>query len=367
LTRAEPSTLEPSGGPVNRDAVGAETFATVFAFAESPHEAGVLWAGTDDGRVHLSRDGGASWHEITPPDLPDWTMISGIEPSPFDAGTAYVTGTRYKLDDYRPYLYVTRDDGASWSHIDAGIPQDDFARVVRADPERRGLLYAGTETGLYVSLDDGAHWSRMQLNLPVCPVYDILIKGSDLIAGTHGRSIWILDDLSPLRDLAGGIPEGEPYLFAPRDSTRVPSSIEWGDDVADSTNYLSGRPGGYLARTTADGETARDFLDVGDNPPRGVIVTYRLTAAPAEPLRLTFRDAGGEEIRVVSSRLPDDPPQPKERRAPAEAGWNRFVWDMRHAPATRIEGTDPAAKAAIDGPVVAPGEYTVTLAVGDAE
>ncbi|HEU5431892.1 MAG TPA: glycosyl hydrolase, partial [Thermomicrobiales bacterium] len=367
LTRAEPTTLQPSGGPVNRDAVGAETFATVFAFAESPHAAGVFWAGTDDGRVQLSRDGGASWHEITPPDLPEWTMISGIEPSPYDAGTAYVTGTRYKLDDYRPYMYVTRDYGARWSHIDAGIPQDDFARVIRADPERRGLLYAGTETSLYVSLDDGAHWSRMQLNLPVAPIYEILVKGSDLIVGTHGRSIWILDDLSPLRDLAGGIPEGEPHLFAPRDSTRVPSSIEWGDDVADTTNYLSSRPGGYLAHTTPDGETMRDFLDVGTNPPRGVIVTYRLTAAPAEPLRLTFRDAGGDEARTFSSRLPDDSPTPKERRAPAEAGWNRFVWDMRLAPATRVEGTDPASKEPIGGPVVAPGDYSVTLTVGASE
>ncbi|HEU0116048.1 MAG TPA: glycosyl hydrolase, partial [Thermomicrobiales bacterium] len=367
LTRAEPTTLEPSGGPVNRDAVGAETYGTVFAFAESPHEAGVLWAGTDDGRLHLSRDGGASWQEITPPDLPEWTMISGIEPSPFDPGTAYVAATRYKLDDFRPYLYVTRDYGATWARIDAGIRDDDFTRVVRADPARRGLLYAGTETGLYVSLDDGAHWSRMQLNLPVAPVYEILVNGSDLIAGTHGRSIWILDDLSPLRVLADGIPEGEPHLFAPRDSPRVPSDIEWGDDVADTTNYLGTRPGGYLARTTPDGETVRDFLDVGENPPRGVIVAYRLTAAPAEPLHLTFRSANGDEIRAFSSRLPDDPPQPKERRAPANAGWNRFVWDMRHAPATRIEGADPAAKEPIGGPVVAPGDYTVTLKVGDAE
>jgi hypothetical protein len=368
LTRADPATLEPTGGPVNRDAIGAETYATVFAFAESPHEAGVFWAGSDDGRLHLSRDGGAEWQEITPTDLPEWTMISFIEPSPFDPAAAYVAATRYKLDDYRPYLYVTRDFGESWVRIDTGIPEDDFTRVIRADPERPGLLYAGTETGLYVSFDDGAHWRRFQVNLPTTPVHDILIKGSDLIAGTHGRSIWILDDLTPLRLLAeGAVPDGETWLFPPRETTRVLPGIDFGDDVAGSTSYLTTRPGAYLSETTPDGETVRTFLDVGENPPLGVILTYRLAAAPEEPLSLVIRNADGEEIRAFSSRTSDDPPQAKERRVPANAGWNRFVWDMRLAPAARIEGDDPGAKVPIQGPVVAPGEYTVTLNVGDVE
>ncbi len=367
LTRSDPATLEPTGGPVNRDAIGAETYATVYAFAESPHQAGLFWAGTDDGRLHLSRDGGDAWQEITPPDLPEWTMISAIEPSPFDPATAYVAATRYKLDDYRPYLYVTRDSGEHWSRIDSGIPEDDFTRVIRADPARQGLLYAGTETGLYVSFDDGAHWQRFQLNLPTAPIHDILIAGSDLIAGTHGRSIWILDDLSPLRAFAEGVPAGEPYLFAPRDTKRVLPGIDWGDDVAGSTNYLSTRPGAYTTRTTADGETVRTYLDVGENPPSGVVVTYRLVSAPDEPIALVFRDAKGEEVRAFSSRKADDPPQAKERRAPAEVGWNRFVWDMRHAPAAKIEGSDPAAKNPISGPIVVPGEYTVTVTAGEIE
>ncbi len=368
LTRADPKTLEPTGGPVNRDAIGAETYATVFAFAESPHEAGVFWAGSDDGRIHLSRDGGADWQEITPPDLPGWTMISFIEASPFDPAVAYVAATRYKLDDYRPYLYVTRDFGETWVRIDTGIPEDDFTRVIRADPECPGLLYAGTETGLYVSFDDGAYWRRMRSNLPTTPIHDILIKGSDLIAGTHGRSIWILDDLSPLRALAeGGVPEGAPHLFAPRDTTRVLPGIDFGDDVVGSTSYLTTRPGAYLSETASDGETVRAFLDVGENPPAGVIVTYGLAAAPEAPLTLSFRNAEGEEIRGFSSRKVDDPPQAKERRAPANAGWNRFVWDMRHTPAAKIEGDDPGAKVPIQGPIVAPGEYTVTLTVGDTE
>ena len=294
-------------------------------------------------------------------------MVSAIEPSPFDPATAYVAATRYKLDDYRPYLYVTRDYGAHWSRIDDGIAADHFTRVIRADPLCPGLLYAGTETGLYVSLDDGAHWQRCQLNLPVAPIHDLLIKGSDLIAGTHGRSIWILDDLSPLRALAGGVPDGEPYLFAPRETTRVLPSVDFSDDVAGTVNYLVVRPGAYFSEKTADGEMVRTYLDVGVNPPDGVIVTYRLVAAPAEPLRLAFKDAAGEEIRAFSSRKADDPPQAKERRAPAQVGWNRFVWDMRHTPATKIEGSDPPAEAPIPGPMVAPGEYTVTLTIGESE
>src|SRR5215208_1678730 len=371
LTRADPKTLQPSGGPINRDSLGAEVYATIFAFAESPHEAGIFWAGSDDGRLHLSRDNGDTWQEITPPGLPEWTMISGIEPSPFDPATAYVAATRYKLDDYRPYLYVTRDYGAHWSRIDVGIREDDFTRVIHADPERQGLLYAGTESGIYISFDDGGRWQRWQLNLPVAPIHALLIKGSDLIAGTHGRSIWILDELSPLRNLAegppGGVPDGEPYLFAPRDTTRMLPGIDFADEVAGSTNYLTMRPGAFTVETSPDGETVRTNLDVGENPPAGVIVTYRLVAAPEEPIGLTFRDASGETVRAFSSRKDDDPPQAKERRAPAAVGWNRFVWDMRHTPATIIEGTDPVCKEPIAGPMVAPGEFTVTLSVGDTE
>ncbi|MDQ3045585.1 MAG: glycosyl hydrolase, partial [Chloroflexota bacterium] len=164
LTRADPDTLQPTGGPINRDSVGAEVYATIYAFIESPHEKGVFWAGSDDGLLHCSRDAGASWQNVTPPNFPDWTLISGIEPSPFDPATVYVAATRYKLDDYQPYLYVTRDYGEHWSRINDGIAEDDFTRVIRADPERQGVLYAGTETGVYFSYDDGQNWRRFQLN-----------------------------------------------------------------------------------------------------------------------------------------------------------------------------------------------------------
>ncbi|MDQ7033864.1 MAG: glycosyl hydrolase, partial [Anaerolineae bacterium] len=188
LTRADPDKLQITGGPINRDSVGAEAYATVFAFAESPHEAGVFWAGSDDGLVHISKDGGKNWTDITPKDLPEWSMVSILEPSPHDPATCYMATTRYKLDDYAPYLYKTSDYGATWTRINKGIRDDDFTRVIRCDPTRKGLLYAGTETGLYISFDDGANWQPFQLNLPVTPIHDIVIKNNDLIAATHGRA-----------------------------------------------------------------------------------------------------------------------------------------------------------------------------------
>ena len=169
LTRNDPARLGASGGPITADNSGAEVYCTIFAFRESPHQAGVFWAGSDDGLVHRSRDGGQSWQPITPPDLPEWALISVLEPSPHDASTCYLAATRYKHDDLTPYLYKTSDSGATWQRITEGIPAHEFTRVIRADPHRRGLLYAGTETGIYVSFDDGGHWQRLQANLPIAP------------------------------------------------------------------------------------------------------------------------------------------------------------------------------------------------------
>ncbi|HEU5090895.1 MAG TPA: glycosyl hydrolase, partial [Roseiflexaceae bacterium] len=230
-----------------------------------------------------------------------------------------------------------------------------------ADPERAGLLYCGTETGLYISFDDGATWEHFQLNLPVAPVHELLVRGTDLIAGTHGRAIWILDDVSPLRQM-GKL--GKAHLFRPRRTERITPNIDWSGNVA-GKNYLSSSGGAYIFDTTEENEIVPTYLDVGQNPPKGAIITYYLKQQPKGVLTLTFSDASGKEIRSFKSRDPEATEKPKDRLIPAREGWNRFVWDLRHAPVTKIEGSDPAAEATIDGPLVAPGTYQVTLNSGD--
>ena len=221
LTRADKSKLKASGGPITKDTSGAEHYATIYTFRESPHEPGVFWSGSDDGLVYLSRDGGENWVDVTPPDLPEWSYIRTVEPSPHDPATLYLAATRYKLDDPAPYIYRTTDYGQTWRKIVDGIPEDDFIRVVRADPERAGLLYAGSETGLYVSMDDGGSWQRWAGNFPVTPVYDMKIKEGDLVIGTHGRSFWIMDDLTPLRQLKDDLDDSGVHLFQPRPAYRI--------------------------------------------------------------------------------------------------------------------------------------------------
>jgi len=373
LTRADPETLKPTGGPVNLDAIGAETYATVFAFAESPHEPGVLWAGSDDGLLHISKNGGQSWNKITPPDMPEWSMISCIELSPHDKATAYVAATRYKLDDYRPYVYKTSDYGRTWQAITNGIPEHDFTRVIRADLARPGLLYAGTETGLYLSFDDGSSWQRFQLNLPIAPIHDLLIKNNDLIAGTHGRSIWVLDDLTPLHQVSDAT--GATHLFKPRATVRIGDGVDWSNDTP-GKSYLGAIGGGLIISKTPENATVRKYLDVGQNPPKGAIITYRLSEKPSGTISLTFSDSQGKVIREFTSLEPPpaeapekpkdkDDPKAKELKISANAGWNRFIWDLRYAPATRISGKDPASEMIIAGPLVAPGSYKVTLTVGE--
>ena len=296
LTRADPATLTITGGPINRDGANAEVYATVYAFAESPHEAGVFWAGSDDGLVHISKDGGANWEDITPAELPGWSMISRLELSPHHPGTCYMAATRYKWDDYSPYLYKTTDYGKSWARINDGIGAQDFTRVIRCDPARPGLLYAGAETGAYVSFDDGAGWQRLQLNLPITPVYDLLVKNGDLIAGTHGRSFWILDDLTRLHQLADDAPGQPACLLKPRDTQRVLESID-GRRLIDQPGktYMSstGVMAAYTHSFSDENVVERHFLDSGENRPRGVMVTYHLRDLPDEKISLRFSDEKG--------------------------------------------------------------------------
>jgi photosystem II stability/assembly factor-like uncharacterized protein len=344
LTRNDKSKQQPSGGPITLDITSVEYYDTVFAVAESPRQRGLLWAGSDDGLIHVTRDDGGSWQNVTPKDLPPWSMVSLIEASAHDAGTAYAAIDRHKLDDQKPLIYRTHDFGKSWTRITAGIPDGAYVRAVREDPTRAGLLYAGTELGVYVSIDDGAHWQPLQLNLPTVPVHDLAVKDADLVAATHGRSFWILDDLSPLRQ-AAAVRADEPFhLFAPATAVRlhVPDEVE-------------------------------RRLPVGDNPPPGAVIDYYLKTAPAadEEITLEFLDQDGKRLKRYSNHKAADvveqPPEWVDRELPAAvipaaAGGNRFAWNFRREDPVAIPGAFYSGNGP-RGPVVKPGHYQVRLTV----
>ncbi len=368
LTQRDESKLGPSGGPLTGDSAGAETYATLSTLVESPHRKGELWAGTDDGLIHVSRDDGGTWQDVTPSDMPAWAYVGSIEVSPHDADTIYVASTCFKHDDYQPYLYRSTDGGKSWASLSGGFPEGEITRVLRPDPERSGLLFVGTETGVFASLNDGANWTRMGGGLPVVPVYDLKLKHGDLIAATHGRSFWVLDDVSPLRQLAAEAADN--VLVTPRDTHRL--TLTWGVGVfdGDGVNYSPsfGIGGAYYMETDGDGRSHRKHLDVGENPPRGVIVYYWLDAEPDEPISMVFSDADGREIRRFSSDAEEKP----NERLTAEPGLNRFVWDRRCAPVEQFDETlverkyKPLAKSmGGSGPAVPPGDYRVSLVIGD--
>ena len=365
LTRNDPDKLKASGGPITRDNTGAEVYCTIFALAESPHTAGELWAGTDDGLVHISRAGGQAWREITPPELPEWALISIIDLSVHQAGAAYLAATRYKLDDTRPYLFKTTDYGESWTAITNGIPEHEFTRVIREDPNKRGLLYAGTETGIYISFDDGANWQPMAGagrdgpadKLPVCPIHDLLIKDCDLVVATHGRSFWILDDLSPLHQVQGDIGAKRATLFAPAAKTRLrtyPGFGGWGESYpADVVNY--GQAGTSLTAFTSGGASDQpQYLNAGNNPRAGILFWYHLSQAPAAPIEFCIRSLDGELIRRFRS---DETPD-----LAAEKGFSRFHWNLRYPGALSVEAVEGAWER-LDGPLAPPGEYLAELVV----
>ncbi|HLZ59836.1 MAG TPA: hypothetical protein VKR06_23045 [Ktedonosporobacter sp.] len=376
LTRNDSSRLEASGGPINKDNTGAEYYGTIFAFAESPCERGVFWAGSDDGLIHLSRDDGKSWEPVTPRDLPEWALISIIEPSPYDPASAYVAATRYKLDDFTPYLYKTHDYGKTWYRITAGIREQDFTRVIRADPVRRGLLYAGTETGVYISFDDGEQWQPLQLNLPVVPIHDLAIKESNLIAATHGRAFWVLDDITPLRQLNEQVEQSAAYLFAPRPTIRF-MTVGGFSQVPESGKYY--RKTGVTTISTRreekpTGEKVDRNLDAGQNPPDGVMISYYLKEQPEGEVKLIILDTSGQEIRSFSSEEAAADPKrtraakkngKKEVRVAKEAGTHRFVWNMRYPDPTKLEEGFMGGENTLVGPVVAPGTYQVRLVAGE--
>jgi photosystem II stability/assembly factor-like uncharacterized protein len=347
LTRNDKSKQHVSGGEITLDDSGTEYYDTIFAVAESPLTKGSIWVGTDDGLIQITRDEGKNWTNVTPKDLPEWSRISQVEASPYDAGTAYAAVDRHQSDDLRPYIYKTSDYGQTWTKLGNGIPEGSFVRAVREDPKKRGLLYAGTENGVYVSFNDGADWRSLKLNLPTTPVHDLVIKDNDLVVATHGRAFWILDDVSPLRQFSDDVAKKDVHLYTPGPAYRIQAG--------------------------ASGEHHPSRL-TGQNPPAGAVIYYYLKDAPkaGTETKVEILDASGKLIRKYSSAEiepldePLDPDEKKpEREIKPDAGLNRFVWDLRYEEAHRVPGYYLwEYGAGARGPVAAPGQYQVRLTVG---
>ncbi|MGA7614319.1 MAG: glycosyl hydrolase [Thermoanaerobaculia bacterium] len=376
LTRNDTSKMGPTGGPITKDNTSVEYYGTIFAVAESPLDAKVLWAGSDDGMIHVTRDGGAHWADVTPKGMPQWIMINAIDASPWDAGSAYVAGTMYKSDDGQPYLYKTTDYGQSWSRIDGGIDRDQFTRVVRVDPKRKGLLYAGTEKGVWVSFDDGAKWQPLQLKLPITPVTDLLVHGNDLIAATEGRGFWILDDLGVLRQMNDGIAADSMHIFTPDPTIRLqafgyraphnqgtnpPNGVVvhyWLDGVKKGTDVK-------LAFLDQDGKAIREFSGkAGEKAPKEVAVAMgNGTPSPAAAAAEKGEEAeaavpGEKEGHVVTGE------KEKDKLKDVVPGMNRFVWNLRYPDADEFKGMILWG-GETQGPKIVPGTYTARLTVGD--
>jgi len=346
--------VDPPGGPLTYDQTGVEVYATIFAFEESPHQAGLFWAGSDDGAIHISRDGGASWEDITPPGLQLHSTVNEIVLSPHDVGRAFAVVQRSRMDDFHPYIYRTDDFGASWTLLTDGtngIPADHTTRTLQEDHVVKGLLYAGTEFGVFISFDDGAHWQPFQQNLPRTPVMDLLIKNNDLVVATQGRALWILDDLTPLHQMeAASSAELGAYLFAPRPAYR--------------TRLQDGGRGGVWPQ----------------NPPDGAAIYYTLDAAVSGELTIEIRDEAGDLVRVFTSSGAGSKTEVFQAmreptvtlvglpRVQTSAGMHRLVWDLEYPPAYLAPGVHEGFRQRIavvtgstSGPLAMPGSYSVTL------
>lgn len=329
LTRNDTSKLHSSGGPITKDNTSVEYYCTIFAAAESPRVKDLLWTGSDDGLLHVSRDGGTTWTNVTPAFLPKWIQINSLEPDPHHDGGCYVAATMYKSGDYKPYLLRTKDYGKTWQMINTGIADNHFTRVIRSDPQKQGLLYAGTESGMYISFDDGDHWQSFQLNLPIVPITDLTIKNDNLIAATQGRSFWIIDELVQLRQTKDA-QSNYFMLYDPSDPYRMTGasykSLEAG------TNYA----GGLMAFYYIPWETKKE-----------------------DTLSLTFFEADGDTIVKYSTHHPD-----KAYKLSLSRGMNKFNWNLRYSPARRFDGMVLWA-ADMSGPMAIPGDYRVELNYND--
>jgi len=336
LTRNDPTKLGSSGGPITQDNTSVEYYCTIFTANESPLKEGLLWVGSDDGLIHVSKDAGATWENVTPPNMPEWNMINSIEPSNFDEGTCYVAATRYKLGDFQPYLYKTTDYGKTWSKITNGIPAEHFTRVLREDPKKKGLLYAGTETGMYVSFNDGASWSSFQMNLPIVPITDLTIKDDNLIVATQGRSLWIIDDLTVLHQLDESKKNASTVLFKPKDSYRT-----------------KGMAAKKPSKTS------------GQNLENGVITHFLLkNYSEKDTVQLTYTSMAGDTLALYKNHLKKDGSLSgvEAKKLEVKKGGNTFVWNTRGKGATKLEGMI-FWWASFDGAKAVPGDYKVHLNV----
>jgi len=366
LTRNIPETIKSSGGPITQDNTGAEYYANIFAIAESELEEGVIWVGSDDGLIHITKDGGETWENITPPKKlsPKLNMINSIDPSPFKKGKAYIAATSYKFGDYTPYLYKTEDYGKTWSLITDGINSNYYTRVIRSDKKREGLLYAGTEWGMYISFDDGNSWSKFQLNLPVTSIRDLAVKDNDLVVATHGRSFWIIDDLTPLHQLNDNNHDDDAILFKPDLSYRMAQSGGWN------------RPNNLLS---------------GQNHPNGVIINYYIkNLQEGDYIRIDIENKDGSVIRTFTNNKDKHPkienndvnkmvgnpvlsnPNDIDNALSSDnlvslsprSGGNRLIWDMRYPGFKSFEGMVLYSSPNV-GPKVAPGKYNIKMTYND--
>jgi photosystem II stability/assembly factor-like uncharacterized protein len=360
LTRDEDAKQGYGGGPITGEGAGGEIYGTIYAFTESPHDPNTIWTGSDDGLVHVTRDGGATWQNVTPSGWGEG-MINEITVSPHDPGTAYLSFNRYKFNDFTPRAYVTTNYGQNWREISDGFADEAWVHVVREDPVRPGLLYAGTETGIYVSFDGGNRWRSLQLNLPLTPINDLIVQDreNDLVVATSGRSFWILDDLSPLQQ-AMDVTEGENHLFAPRHAYRLASGGGGGGDEGRNP------PNGAVIDFVLAEEWGGGQNDTEEEDTTSGSGTEEGTAASASgsngAVTLEFLTAAGDLVRTLSTQ-PDEDVSPGARPLEVRSGANRVVWDLRHESIPNIPGAYVFGSLA--GRRVVPGDYQVRLTVGD--
>ncbi len=378
LTRNDKSKQVSSGGPITKDNTGVEVYDTIFSVVESPVQKDLIWAGTDDGLVQLTRDGGQHWENITPKAMPEWGTVSMIEVSSRDAGTAYLAVERHKSDDFAPYVFKTTDFGKSWTKLVNGIPANDYVHAVRIDPRHPNLLFAGTEQGVYISYDDGAHWQPLQLNLPPAPVNDLVIKNNDLVVATHGRSFWVLDDITPLEQYEDSIPQQEAHLFTPAAANHT---VFRGSFFAPSGNVGKNPPVGaiidYWLKTslkkpddTKPAAAAPGAPTKNEASPAASSEAKKEDADEAPKITIEILDSSGKVIRKYPKK--EEPGGDDEEdffsrdhnagALPADAGFNRFVWDLRYEGATKIPHA-PLWGGNTDGPEALPGAYQVKLTV----